>query len=108
MRKCRWHNLFSNLPTIAANIRATAKMTDPHNLQRFIDAQDPVYSEVLAELAAGQKTSHWMWFVFPQHKDLGRSAMAQHYGIASKEEALVDVNYPDRSATTILAGGSGE
>src|ERR1035437_7923938 len=64
-------------------------MTDSHNLQRFIDAQDPVYEEVLAELTAGQKTSHWIWFVFPQHKELGRSAMAQHYGIASKEEAQV-------------------
>jgi uncharacterized protein (DUF1810 family) len=62
-------------------------MTDPHNLQRFIDVQNPVYAEVLAELAAGQKTSQWIWFVFPQHKELGRSAMAQNYGIASKEEA---------------------
>ena len=94
MRKCGWHNLSSNLPTIAANHRATAKMTDPHNLQRFIDAQDPVYAEVLAELAAGQKTSHWMWFVFPQHKELGRSAMAQRYGIASKEEAQAYWQHP--------------
>lgn len=69
-------------------------MTDSHNLQRFIDAQDPVYEEVLAELAAGQKTSHWMWFVFPQHKELGRSAMAQHYGIASKEEAQAYWQHP--------------
>jgi len=69
-------------------------MTDAHNLQRFTDAQDPVYEEVLAELAAGQKTSHWMWFVFPQHKDLGRSAMAQYYGIASKEEALAYWQHP--------------
>ena len=69
-------------------------MTDPHNLQRFIDAQNPVYREVCAELAAGEKTSHWMWFVFPQHKDLGRSAMAQHYGIASKEEAQAYWQHP--------------
>ena len=69
-------------------------MTDSHNLRRFIDAQDPVYEEVLAELAAGQKTSHWMWFVFPQHKELGRSAMAQHYGIASKEEAQAYWQHP--------------
>ena len=69
-------------------------MTDSHNLQRFIDAQDPLYEEVLAELTAGQKTSHWMWFVFPQHKELGRSAMAQHYGIASKEEAQAYWQHP--------------
>ena len=69
-------------------------MTDPHNLQRFIDAQSRVYEEVLAELAAGEKTSHWMWFVFPQHTELGRSAMAQHYGIASREEALAYWQHP--------------
>lgn len=69
-------------------------MTDSHNLQRFVDAQDPVYEEVLAELANGQKTSHWIWFVFPQHKELGRSAMAQHYGIASKEEAHTYWQHP--------------
>src|SRR5665647_2790399 len=69
-------------------------MTDSHNLQRFIDAQDPLYEEVLAELTAGQKTSHWIWFVFPQHKELGRSAMAQHYGIASKEEAQAYWQHP--------------
>jgi uncharacterized protein (DUF1810 family) len=69
-------------------------MNDSHNLQRFIDAQDPVYEEVLAELTAGQKTSHWIWFVFPQHKELGRSAMAQHYGIASKEEAHAYWQHP--------------
>lgn len=78
----------------AAFDRAAVNMTDPHNLQRFIDAQSPVYEEVLAELAAGEKTSHWMWFVFPQHTELGRSAMAQHYGIASREEALAYWQHP--------------
>lgn len=62
-------------------------MDDPHDLQRFVDAQDPVYGQVRAELAAGAKTSHWMWFVFPQLRELGRSAMARRYGIASREEA---------------------
>jgi uncharacterized protein (DUF1810 family) len=62
-------------------------MDDAHDLQRFIDAQDPVYRQVCAELAAGAKTSHWMWFVFPQLKGLGRSAMARHFGIASRAEA---------------------
>ena len=62
-------------------------MTDPFHLQRFVDAQQGVYAQVCAELAAGCKRSHWMWFVFPQLQGLGRSATAQHYGIASKAEA---------------------
>lgn len=57
-------------------------------LQRFVDAQDSVYAEVCKELKAGKKTSHWMWFIFPQLKGLGRSAVAQHFGIESREEAL--------------------
>jgi uncharacterized protein (DUF1810 family) len=61
--------------------------TDPHNLERFVQAQDPVYAQVCAELAAGRKTSHWMWFIFPQLEGLGRSAMARHFGIASKAQA---------------------
>jgi uncharacterized protein (DUF1810 family) len=60
---------------------------DPFDLQRFVDAQRSVYADVRAELAEGRKRSHWMWFVFPQLKGLGRSATAQHYGIASKAEA---------------------
>ena len=62
-------------------------LPDPHDLHRFIDAQDPVYAQVCSELAAGHKTSHWMWFIFPQHRSLGRSATAQHFGIASMLEA---------------------
>jgi len=62
-------------------------MPDPHDLQRFVDAQEPVWRQVEAELRAGRKTSHWMWFVFPQLKGLGRSAAALHYGIASRAEA---------------------
>jgi uncharacterized protein (DUF1810 family) len=49
-------------------------LNDPHNLQRFVDAQAPVYEQVLGELKAGRKTSHWMWFVFPQIAGLGNSA----------------------------------
>ena len=62
-------------------------MDDPFDLQRFVAAQAPAYAQVAAELAAGRKRSHWMWFVFPQLKGLGRSAKAQHYGIASLAEA---------------------
>lgn len=56
-------------------------------LQRFVDAQAPVYAVVLQELAQGAKRSHWMWFVFPQLKALGRSATALHYGLVSLSEA---------------------
>jgi uncharacterized protein (DUF1810 family) len=67
---------------------------DPHDLQRFVTAQDPVYAQVEAELATGTKTSHWMWFVFPQLKGLGRSATALHYGLASREEAAAYWAHP--------------
>jgi uncharacterized protein (DUF1810 family) len=60
---------------------------DPHDLQRFVAAQARVYSQVRSELAAGRKRSHWMWFVFPQLRGLGASAMAHRYGIASRAEA---------------------
>ena len=65
-----------------------------HDLQRFIVAQDPVYPQVCVELAAGDKTSHWMWFIFPQLKALGRSATAQHFGIASRAEAEAYWRHP--------------
>jgi len=67
---------------------------DPFMLQRFVDAQDPVYAQVTAELAAGAKTSHWMWFVFPQLKALGRSATALHYGLVSRVEAQAYWRHP--------------
>jgi uncharacterized protein (DUF1810 family) len=62
-------------------------MGDPWNLQRFVDAQAPVYDSVLDELRDGRKASHWMWFVFPQLRGLGHSSTAQRYGLASLEEA---------------------
>jgi len=62
-------------------------MDDPHNLQRFVEAQAPVIQQVLRELRAGRKSSHWMWFIFPQLRGLGRSSMAEKYAIASREEA---------------------
>ena len=57
------------------------------DLLRFVEAQDGVYATALAELNAGEKRSHWMWFVFPQIEGLGLSAMAQHYAIRSRAEA---------------------
>ncbi|OBI92352.1 DUF1810 domain-containing protein [Mycobacterium asiaticum] len=60
---------------------------DRFELQRFVDAQDRVYDDVVQELRAGRKRSHWMWFVFPQLRGLGSSPTADHYGISSLEEA---------------------
>ncbi len=65
-----------------------------NDLQRFVDAQAPVYEAVRAELAAGRKRSHWMWFVFPQLKGLGRSSTAQFYGLASLAEAQAYWQHP--------------
>lgn len=62
-------------------------MTDHYNLQRFVDAQDRVYRVALAEILAGAKQSHWMWFIFPQLTGLGHSPTAKYYGIASLDEA---------------------
>jgi uncharacterized protein (DUF1810 family) len=67
---------------------------DAHPLQRFIEAQNPLFERICAELAAGAKTSHWMWFVFPQHVALGRSATARHFGIASFAEATAYRRHP--------------
>ena len=67
---------------------------DPFNLQRFVDAQASVYAEVLDELARGRKTTHWMWFIFPQLQALGRSGKARYYGLASKEEAAAYLRHP--------------
>lgn len=64
-------------------------MTDlgEYNLERFVKAQEPVLSTVRRELKAGQKQSHWMWFIFPQLRELGKSSMARHYGISTIDEA---------------------
>lgn len=64
-------------------------MADPYELERFVDAQerDGIYEAAVRELHAGRKTSHWVWFVFPQPRGLGSSHLADHYGIGSREEA---------------------
>ena len=67
---------------------------DTYNLDRFVDAQDNVYEEVLAELRAGRKESHWIWFIFPQIAGLGHSPTAQFYSIHSIEEARAYLQYP--------------
>jgi uncharacterized protein (DUF1810 family) len=68
---------------------------DPFNLQRFVDAQGGgVYEQALAELQAGKKSSHWIWFIFPQHVDLGRSPTAKYYGLSGVEEAQAYLDHP--------------
>ena len=64
------------------------------DLERFVAAQDPVFEDVIAELANGAKTSHWMWFVFPQIAGLGSSPMAQRYAIGSLAEAEAYAAHP--------------
>jgi uncharacterized protein (DUF1810 family) len=64
------------------------------DLERFVVAQAPVYERVRAELAAGAKASHWMWFIFPQLRGLGRSAMAEHFGLAGRAEAEAYLAHP--------------
>lgn len=64
------------------------------SLQRFVAAQDVCLNEAMAELKAGKKLSHWIWFVFPQHKALGHSNTAIHYGIADPEEARQYLRHP--------------
>ena len=92
-----------------------------HDLDRFVQAQAATYDAALAELRAGRKTGHWMWFVFPQVEGLGRSPTAQHYAISGLDEARAYLAHPvlgprlresaeallgvpDRSAEEILGG----
>ena len=69
-------------------------MNDQYGLQRFVDAQAPVYERVLAELRGGSKRSHWIWFIFPQLTGLGHSDMARRYAISSREEAKAYLAHP--------------
>ncbi len=69
-------------------------MADPYHLQRFLDAQKPVYNQICSELRRGHKTSHWMWFIFPQLKGLGFSETALRFAISSVEEAEAYLAHP--------------
>ena len=72
------------------------RRTDPRdafNLQRFIQAQDPVFDKVMEELRVGEKRRHWMWFIFPQVAGLGGSEMSRYFAIQSSEEALAYLNH---------------
>ena len=65
-----------------------------HALERYLNAQDPVFDQVLDELRAGRKRTHWMWYIFPQIKGLGRSATADHFAVRSLEEARAYLDHP--------------
>jgi uncharacterized protein (DUF1810 family) len=87
---------------------------DPYDLQRFVTAQDGggTYAQAAAELRRGRKTSHWMWFVFPQIAGLGQSAISRRYAISSLAEAQAYLAHPVlgprlREVAAILAGLSG-
>jgi uncharacterized protein (DUF1810 family) len=67
---------------------------DPFRLQRFVDAQNPVFAQVRSELRRGRKTGHWMWFIFPQISGLGRSRLAAEFAISSRQEAEAFLNHP--------------
>lgn len=67
---------------------------DPYNLQRFVAAQESVFEQVCAELRAGRKRSHWMWFIFPQLRGLGHSPTALHFAISSMQEAQAYLQHP--------------
>jgi len=84
-------------------------LADSHDLQRFVTAQAPVFATVCDELRAGEKESHWMWFIFPQLRALGRSSMAKHYGLADLAEAQAYWRHPVlgerlRLCTTLVLG----
>jgi uncharacterized protein (DUF1810 family) len=87
-------------------------VADRFDLERFVTAQEPVFETVLAELRAGRKRSHWMWFVFPQLARLGRSSTARFYGIGSIDEARAYLAHPllgprlDLCARTVLTSES--
>jgi uncharacterized protein (DUF1810 family) len=85
---------------------------DPFRLERFVEAQRPVYDTVVSELRAGRKRSHWMWFIFPQIAGLGHSAMAQRFAIASLGEAIAYLAHPVlgprlRECAALVAGIDG-
>jgi uncharacterized protein (DUF1810 family) len=70
------------------------QMSDPYDLQRFVDAQNPVYVKVCSELRDGRKKSHWMWFIFPQIEGLGSSPLARKFAVSSRSEAAAYLAHP--------------
>ncbi|MDZ4782760.1 MAG: DUF1810 domain-containing protein [Planctomycetia bacterium] len=81
-------------------------MDDPYDLQRFVDAHEQAYSSAIAEIRAGRKRSHWMWFIFPQFAGLGSSAMSQRYAIRSSQEAKAYLLHPQLGERLIACAES--
>jgi uncharacterized protein (DUF1810 family) len=81
-------------PIMPRSAMAEIDKNDHHNLQRFVDAQSPVFEEVCLELQEGRKKGHWMWFIFPQIEGLGYSPLARKFAISSREEAEAYLNHP--------------
>jgi uncharacterized protein (DUF1810 family) len=77
-----------------ASTAGKTDMNDPFNLQRFVDAQSPIFDQACSELRNGAKRSHWMWFIFPQIKGLGYSQLARKFAISSREEAKAYLEHP--------------
>ena len=71
----------------------TSPLSDPFDLQRFVEAQNPMFEKVCAELRKGRKEGHWIWFIFPQLRGLGHSAMATAFGISSRQEAAAYLDH---------------
>jgi uncharacterized protein (DUF1810 family) len=84
----------SRMSSAAAIDVMPTSLNDPYNLQRFVEAQNPVFEQVCAELRAGRKSRHWMWFVFPQIKGLGNSETSRKFAIASRAEAEAYLEHP--------------
>lgn len=79
--------------------------SDPFDLARFVQAQAPVWEAVCAQLRAGRKRTHWMWFVFPQSSGLGTSETARFYAIASLDEAIAYLRHPTLGPRLLFATG---
>jgi uncharacterized protein (DUF1810 family) len=88
------YELAARQATSKGRCLSEAEMHDPYDLQRFVEAQVAVYRSVCEELRAGQKRSHWMWFIFPQIAGLGLSAMARSFAISSLAEAEAYLKHP--------------
>jgi uncharacterized protein (DUF1810 family) len=87
-------------------------MDDPYDLQRFVDAQAPIFAQVRSELRAGCKSGHWMWFIFPQIAGLGYSETARRFAISSRQEAEAYLRHPIlgprlRECTQLVTGVEG-
>src|SRR5262245_37672204 len=81
-------------PQYIGRVRHNTSVADPFDLDRFVRAQENVYAKALAEIRAGRKRSHWIWFVFPQIDGLGSSSMALQYAIKSLAEARAYLQHP--------------